>query len=806
MKKIIPLLWCIILIIPWIYNYFSFQGQLVMEFPDELNISNLLNSITHLEMQYRFWSYTYSGYGWISYIISNYFLSIVFGKSYGIIYIILAFTLWYIFCYKLLSEFLINKLSQNQNIFLASFLSLVYLTWPSIFLYIQSTIALTIPAIIFPLQLYIFLKYNTTSKSILILGITFFLISFCNITTIIINVIFLFLFYNIYHRRFSFRPLWTLILATLPIFTYLLTILITGFTLNYNPSGNINDLLKEDFYSIRSSIFNILTQTSDWGFFGIFKWESYYPFSIYYSSYYLQAIGLIFIIWLTLIILGNRNKKNYYWIIIFLLIIWFMLGMKNPLYAFLYNNLPWFQILRNTQKFAPFLIFTIILWISQIADSRNFRIIIFLSFLWLIYNVPYFTYNRSFIESRIIQSIPKYWYETISFINTNLDHNSRILTLPAVYINESYTFGNDIWKVVNVSNMLDRFTTVKNIRLSPTLNGFPIMQSYINQLFIAELLMPYWKVVDIKEIQNFIKKYRFSHILLTNDVEQNFENSQNYTNMLNVNYIKKYQNQFHTLFQTTFGSPDIYSSSRHIFFEFQNYWRYTITTNTDNRDIVILNDAFHPWWKLYLEPYTTLDCSSWATTYTGNITPERIGTGVYTIRSRDTFVRISRALTWVTVEDIEELNPRVQEEELQIWQKIVIPVMSSTSFSQWRNDTYRVTECSSDATFYAGGEISKLWEKPIFDDTHRLIYEYANAWTIDPEYIKANYSKEYYHENPDGSIDIRVTLYFRPQSYFYLGIIISATTCIVLIGYLIYAWWWSRRRHNRIPISSSHQI
>jgi len=59
-----------------------------------------------------------------------------------------------------------------------------------------------------------------------------------------------------------------------------------------------------------------------------------------------------------------------------------------------------------------------------------------------------------------------------------------------------------------------------------------------------------------------------------------------------------------------------------------------------------------------------------------------------------------------------------------------------------------------------------------------MVYDYANQWTIDPEYIRANYPKEYYRENPDGSIDVRMTLYFRPQSYFYLGLIISGTTFV----------------------------
>jgi len=63
---------------------------------------------------------------------------------------------------------------------------------------------------------------------------------------------------------------------------------------------------------------------------------------------------------------------------------------------------------------------------------------------------------------------------------------------------------------------------------------------------------------------------------------------------------------------------------------------------------------------------------------------------------------------------------------------------------------------------------------------------------IDPEYIKANYPKEYYKIYPDGSIDIEMTLYFKPQSYFYLGIIISTFTFVGCIAYLMRNW--SRKR------------
>ena len=104
-----------------------------------------------------------------------------------------------------------------------------------------------------------------------------------------------------------------------------------------------------------------------------------------------------------------------------------------------------------------------------------------------------------------------------------------------------------------------------------------------------------------------------------------------------------------------------------------------------------------------------------------------------------------------------------------------------------------IFKCASENKLFFK-DISYLYKKPIFDDTHKLVNQYANQWTIDPEYIKQNFSKDYYKENPDGSIDIELTLYFKPQSYFYLGLIISGTTLIGCLGYLGYDFIKRRKR------------
>lgn len=114
---------------------------------------------------------------------------------------------------------------------------------------------------------------------------------------------------------------------------------------------------------------------------------------------------------------------------------------------------------------------------------------------------------------------------------------------------------------------------------------------------------------------------------------------------------------------------------------------------------------------------------------------------------------------------------------------------------EFYNNT-NTTECEHTQKFFEGEELDYLFEKPIFDRTHETAYDYANSWTLDPQYIKDNYSDEYYTENKDGSINIELVMYFRPQSYFYVGILISAGTLIICILTLIISKILSLRKRK----------
>jgi len=87
--------------------------------------------------------------------------------------------------------------------------------------------------------------------------------------------------------------------------------------------------------------------------------------------------------------------------------------------------------------------------------------------------------------------------------------------------------------------------------------------------------------------------------------------------------------------------------------------------------------------------------------------------------------------------------------------------------------------------FFEGDEIALIWKNAYPEKYHTIKNGYANGWKIDPSYIKATYSDKYYRLNPDGSINIQLTLYYQIQSYFYLGILLFICILIFIISVLV---------------------
>lgn len=121
-----------------------------------------------------------------------------------------------------------------------------------------------------------------------------------------------------------------------------------------------------------------------------------------------------------------------------------------------------------------------------------------------------------------------------------------------------------------------------------------------------------------------------------------------------------------------------------------------------------------------------------------------------------------------------------------------------------------------------------ILKKPLFENSHYLVNNYTNWWEISKDevikYVDINYSNElkkegypktldnwqidykYYKLNTDWSIDLEITLYFKPQSYFYLWLIISWTTFVILISYLWIDTIRNRRKNKLETIWKNQSI
>ena len=84
-------------------------------------------------------------------------------------------------------------------------------------------------------------------------------------------------------------------------------------------------------------------------------------------------------------------------------------------------------------------------------------------------------------------------------------------------------------------------------------------------------------------------------------------------------------------------------------------------------------------------------------------------------------------------------------------------------------------------------------QNAISDKNHFQTDATLNAFLINPEQVcnvhKINNVYKVGNgcvKNADGSYDINMTLFFAPQAYLYLGLIISGTTLVLVVGYLMF--------------------
>lgn len=92
-------------------------------------------------------------------------------------------------------------------------------------------------------------------------------------------------------------------------------------------------------------------------------------------------------------------------------------------------------------------------------------------------------------------------------------------------------------------------------------------------------------------------------------------------------------------------------------------------------------------------------------------------------------------------------------------------------------------ECKPEHKIMDLTELKYLFKSEIFGASHEKKNGFSNAWTIDSSYVKKNFDKRYYVLNQDGSININLVLFFKPQLNFYVGSLVSFIVIFFLAVY-----------------------
>ncbi|MEI7792458.1 MAG: hypothetical protein WCI57_03185 [Candidatus Berkelbacteria bacterium] len=107
--------------------------------------------------------------------------------------------------------------------------------------------------------------------------------------------------------------------------------------------------------------------------------------------------------------------------------------------------------------------------------------------------------------------------------------------------------------------------------------------------------------------------------------------------------------------------------------------------------------------------------------------------------------------------------------------------------------TDKNTECSNGDKYNLIGQLSYLGQKGVSPESDVDNPPFLNSWKVDSNEIMASNSQEY-TKNSDGTIDVEYVIHHKIQSYFYLAVLLSSLSLIVII--LITILSYRRTRSN----------
>lgn len=773
---------------------------------------------------------------------------------------------WYYFSFKYLELLLANK---NGVSYFGAF---IYLTSPillinqfNIFLYAIRLIPL-IPLILFYWTLYVY-RWSKISLLKLMLALFFwslwifslpwllwFLIPF-----LVVYIIYLLKIkhaFVIYRRLLILLALWALsqifwIIPFLSQFFYSwssLTSDVTSSSMSETFAPTVNAT------SENNSIIDPLTNNFHRFLQEKFQWKTNDLYTTWYNHiYYLSFIYVLLIVG-SLLLLDRKSLKNNNtfttWLIWFLVILVFFtvkVGVFEDAFLML-GHIPWFVMFRNFyDKFALsyLLFFVFILTASlnifslKIARKYFMALYVFLIALSIYVSIPFFTgvvfkyplWTTNNITKNI--SIPDDYLSFMNQVSNVVSPTKSIFIIPYGVSSYSYIHGKEKNQYFIGRSPIELFANRNDYsgRLSFKEN---------DRVYLENLL----KIGDIRWFYSYLNKFNIFYIVNYPNLNEELLNSylfdkdilQKQKGILNTEFTRKIltsNDQNYELYEIINipKSPLIYmDEDKSLLFQKRQNYLYEVNVTISWDEKLSFKDPYHDWRSIYpWHPIQTGDCSSiqyysWSTSQTD---PRRdtstavLGTGIDGQQIRilthvtSSGELLADILSWYQIDlpTLYQYNSRINSIVLpaNTILKIPLPQASTTSGDNVDDLTrWPTSECVRDGySFFQWEELSYLWRQPLRDDTHTMIYDYANWWTIDlntgaldaslhsawQTMLQQWLREGWITENPDGSYDVALTLYFRPQSWFYLWLLISGTTFLWLISWLLRDY----RNNKKLP-------
>jgi hypothetical protein len=502
-------------------------------------------------------------------------------------------------------------------------------------------------------------------------------------------------------------------------------------------------------------------------------WHHYYELPIAILSFLLVIVAFIGSI------LEKKNRLVLFFSVLAVLSLFLSKGIGTPLggiYRYLYYNVPYFRIFREPySKFTVVTLFSfsfllgvstssISMLIRRKLNGNKGRLLSLLFIVFIISSILIVAFpllNGEAVRSEngngtmrsAYVDVPKYWYQAGNWLRLN-DPHSRILLLPpgGLYIAYNWSYG---------------------------FSGYPP----------APIIFP--NPTLIESSADTPSNY------MLNLIFQKIENGNNPLKLIQLSCIKYIVIQNDLLWQYTYRKldPKVIKDS------LMKHEGFAFIKSFGNLDFYKIDDAY---FLPHIYPATTLYLINGSINEMSQIVASdnfTIGNSAFFLSNdlnREQIQFIKEHYNTVSIVEnapkisFQEINPTKYKIYVNASQPFFL-VFSESYNSQWKAYVedkpvkfdgpiaeyphVNVKEVMNDQYRFAPEDLLFLFSKPLNASYHFKVNGYANAWYIDPKEID---------KDRDGTFTI--TLYFWPQSLFYLGLIVSGLTLVVCIGYLAYDW------------------